>query len=102
MVPCFGSADRCQNVGYWPSNNMDIESMDLIDAWHDLYVMLSTSSAAFIGLLFVAASIHLGEVVSNPGFRVRNYTRTIYFLASEVERLGGNKIPTGQMGVVLD
>jgi hypothetical protein len=74
MVPCLGQADRCQNVGYWPlmasvtigSNNMDTESVDLIDAWHDLYVMLGTSSAALIGLLFIATPMHLGEVPISP------------------------------------
>jgi hypothetical protein len=93
MVPCLGQADRCQNVGYWPlmasvtigSNNMDTESVDLIDAWHDLYVMLGTSSAALIGLLFIATSMHLGEVVSNPGFRVRSYNQTLYLLTLLVE-----------------
>jgi len=59
---------------------MDIESMDLIDAWRDLYVMLGTSSAALIGLLFIATSIHLAEVVSNPGFRVRTHNQTLYLL----------------------
>jgi hypothetical protein len=52
----------------------------LIDAWHDLYLMLGTSAAALIGLLFVATSIHLGEVASNPGFRVRSYNSTLYLL----------------------
>ena len=64
---------------------MGTESMDLIDAWHDLYVMLGTSSAALIGLLFIATSIHLGEVVSNPGFRVRSYNQTLYLLTLLVE-----------------
>jgi hypothetical protein len=63
----------------------DTESVDLIDAWHDLYVMLGTSSAALIGLLFVATSIHLGDVVSNPGFRVRSYNQTLYLLTLLVE-----------------
>jgi hypothetical protein len=67
------------------SNNMDTESVDLIDAWHDLYVMLGTSSAALIGLLFIATSMHLGEVVSNPGFRVRSYNQTLYLLTLLVE-----------------
>jgi hypothetical protein len=67
------------------SNNMDTESVALIDAWHDLYVMLGTSSAALIGLLFVAMSIHLGDVVSNPGFRVRSYNQTLYLLTLLVE-----------------
>jgi hypothetical protein len=64
---------------------MGAESMDLIHAWHDLYVMLGTSSAALIGLLFIATSIHLGEVVSNPGFRVRSYNQTLYLLTLLVE-----------------
>jgi hypothetical protein len=58
---------------------------DLIDAWHDLYVMLGTSSAALIGLLFVATSLHLGEVMSNPAFRVRAYNVTLYLLTLLVE-----------------
>ena len=64
---------------------MGTESVDLIHAWHDLYVMLGTSSAALIGLLFIATSIHLGEVVSNPGFRVRSYNQTLYLLTLLVE-----------------
>ena len=59
---------------------MNTESPNWIDAWHDLYVMLGTSSAALLGLLFVATSIHLGEVVSNLGFRVRSYNQTVYLL----------------------
>ncbi|MGB6915655.1 MAG: hypothetical protein WBE42_23335 [Pseudolabrys sp.] len=66
---------------------MGNESADLIDAWHDLYVMLGTSSAALIGLLFIATSINLGEVVSNPGFRVRSYNQTLYLLTLLVEAI---------------
>jgi hypothetical protein len=64
---------------------MDTKSVDLIEAWHDLYVMLGSSSAALIGLLFVVTSIHLGDVVSNPGFRVRSYNQTLYLLILTVE-----------------
>jgi len=64
---------------------MATESAYLISAWHDLYVMLGTASAALIGLLFVAASLHLGDVVSNPGFRVRAYHITLYLLTLLVE-----------------
>jgi hypothetical protein len=64
---------------------MDTKALDLVQAWHDLYVMLGTSSAALIGLLFVVTSIHLGEVVSNPGFRVRSYNQTLYLLILTVE-----------------
>jgi hypothetical protein len=38
----------------------------LIAAWRDLYVMLGTSSAALIGLLFIATPMHLGEVPISP------------------------------------
>ena len=97
MVLCLGAADRCQNVGYWPliemvfvfewASNMDTKSVDLIGAWHDLYVTLGSSSAALIGLLFVAVSIHLSEVASNPGFRVRTYNQTLYLLTLLVEAI---------------
>ena len=59
---------------------MTAESADLIQAWHDLNVMLGSASAGLIGLLFVAASLHLGEVMSNPMFRVRAYHITLYLL----------------------
>jgi hypothetical protein len=64
---------------------MDTESAHWIDAWHDFYVMLGTSSAALIGLLFVATSLHLGEVMSNPAFRIRAYNATLYLLTLLVE-----------------
>jgi len=59
---------------------MDTKSVDLIDAWQNLYVMLGTSSAAL-----VATSFHLGDVVNNPGFRVRSYNQTLYLLTLLVE-----------------
>jgi hypothetical protein len=40
---------------------------------------------ALIGLLFIATSIHLREVVTNPGFRVRSYNQTLYLLTLLVE-----------------
>src|SRR5262245_65472582 len=67
------------------ANNMDTKSVDFIGAWHDLYVMLGSSSAALIGLLFVAVAIHLGEVASNPGFRVRTYNQTLDLLTLLVQ-----------------
>src|SRR5215471_19392902 len=59
---------------------MAAESVDLIQTWHDLYVTLGSASAGLIGLLFVAASLHLGDVMSNPMFRVRAYHITLYLL----------------------
>jgi hypothetical protein len=62
-----------------------MESADPIQAWHDLYVMLGTSSAALIGLIFVATSLHLGDVLNIRAFRARAYHATLYLLTLLVE-----------------
>ena len=38
------------------------------ELWRDLYVMLGTAAAALIGLLFIATSLHLNEIVNNSAF----------------------------------
>jgi hypothetical protein len=48
-----------------------MDSAHLPDAWRDLYLMLGTSSAALIGLLFVASTLHVREIVSVEMFKVR-------------------------------
>jgi hypothetical protein len=48
------------------------------ELWRDLYVMLGTSSAALIGLLFIVTSLHLNEIANNPVLRRRANHRTIY------------------------
>ena len=55
------------------------------ESWHDLYVMLGTSSAALLGLLFVATSLHLEEIVNNPIFALRTRRNTIYLVITLVE-----------------
>lgn len=62
-----------------------MEASGIARGWHDLYVMLGTSTAALIGLLFIATSLHIGEVVSNLGFRIRAYNGTLYLLTLLVE-----------------
>jgi hypothetical protein len=62
-----------------------MENAHLPELWRDLYVMLGTSSAALIGLLFVVTSLHLDDVVKNPVFRVRAYSGTLYLLTLLVE-----------------
>jgi hypothetical protein len=62
-----------------------MESAGPIQAWHDLYVMLGTSSAALIGLIFVATSLHLGDVLNIRAFRARAYHATLYLLTLLVE-----------------
>jgi hypothetical protein len=52
----------------------------LPEAWHNLYLMLGTSSAALIGLLFVATSLHLSEIVNDAVYKLRaEYTTLIMF-----------------------
>jgi len=55
------------------------------DQWRDLYVMLGTSAAALIGLLFVATSLHLDDVVRNPVYHTRAYNQTRYLVLLLVE-----------------
>jgi hypothetical protein len=54
-------------------------------SWGELYVMLGTSSAALIGLLFVATSLHLAEIVSNAIYRTLARSSSIYLLITLVE-----------------
>jgi hypothetical protein len=42
-----------------------------LGSWGELYVVLGTSSAALIGLLFVAASLHLREIVNDMIYKIR-------------------------------
>ena len=62
-----------------------MESDHPIQVWHDLYIMLGASSATLIGLIFVAASLHLRDLVDNPAFRVRAYHGTLYLLTLLLE-----------------
>jgi hypothetical protein len=39
--------------------------------WQDFYVMMGTANAALTGLVFVALSIHLREVLQHPALRPR-------------------------------
>ena len=55
------------------------------EQWRDLYVMLGTTAGALIGLLFVAMSLHLDLMVSNPIFRLRARNNTIHLLIMLVQ-----------------
>ena len=62
-----------------------LESAFQPEQWRDLYVMLGTSAAALIGLLFVVASLHLQEIMNNPVHRIRARNMTLHLLALLVE-----------------
>jgi hypothetical protein len=61
------------------------EGAHQLERWHDLYVMLGTSSATLLGLLYVVTSLHLDEIVNNPIFRTRARSNSIYLLITLAE-----------------
>jgi hypothetical protein len=62
-----------------------ISSPYLSESWHDLYLMLGTSSAALIGLLFVATSLHLTEIANEEIYRLRAQYTTLLLLITLLE-----------------
>ncbi len=57
----------------------------LPETWHNLYLMLGTSSAALIGLLFVATSLHLSEIVNDAVYKLRAEYTTLIMLGTLVQ-----------------
>ena len=43
------------------------------ELWHDFFIMLGGASAALTGLLFVAISLHLNEIMNSPLLRRRAF-----------------------------
>jgi modulator of FtsH protease len=48
--------------------------MPNINSWHDYFVMVGGGSAALTGLIFVAMTLHLDEITTNPVHRHRART----------------------------
>ena len=72
------------------------------ELWRDLYVMLGTSSAALLGLLYVVTSLHLDEIISNPVYRMRARTNSIFLVIMLVEAaLILMPQPIAQLGIEL-
>jgi energy-converting hydrogenase Eha subunit A len=55
------------------------------ELWRDLYVMLGTSSAALLGLLYVVTSLHLDEIFSHPAYRTRARSNSVFLIITLVE-----------------
>ena len=62
-----------------------MEDLAKLGSWGELYVMLGTSSAALIGLLYVVTSLHLDEVVSNPVSRRHARSNSLYLIITVVD-----------------
>lgn len=56
-----------------------------IGSWGELYVMLGGSSASLIGLLFVAATLHIREIVGNPMFKIRVQNSTLILMGTLIQ-----------------
>src|SRR3974390_2143938 len=59
-----------------------INSQPLSATWHELYLILGTSSAALIGLLFVATSLHLSEIANEEIYRLRAQYTTLILIST--------------------
>jgi hypothetical protein len=57
------------------------------ELWRDLFVMLGTSAAALLGLLFVATSIHLEEITKNFSYRTRALNNSYMLIFMMVEAI---------------
>jgi hypothetical protein len=62
-----------------------MDNVLLPNHWRDLYVMLGTSSAALIGLLFVATSLHVKEIVNDDVYRLRAQYTTLILVDTLIE-----------------
>jgi hypothetical protein len=61
-----------------------MEQVARFGSWGELYVMLGTSSAALIGLLYVVTSLHLDEIVNDPASRRHARSNSLYLIITVV------------------
>jgi len=64
----------------------------VIQSWHDFYVMAGGALAALTGLLFVAMSIHLKEILAKPRL-TRNVAISLYGMLSQLLFCGFMLVP---------
>ena len=62
-----------------------METVHQLEGWRDLYLMLGTSAAALIGLLFVATSLHLHDMTDNQVMRTRSRNLTLHLVVMLVQ-----------------
>ena len=75
-----------------------MEQAYLPEWWRDLYVMLGTSSAALVGLLFIVTSLHLEKIMRHSGYRTRARNFLLHLIAILIQAAA---ILTPQPKVVL-
>lgn len=57
------------------------------ELWHDMFVVLGTSAAALVGLLFIVTSLHLSRIINDPILHDRAFNNTCYLLIILFETL---------------
>jgi hypothetical protein len=55
------------------------------ELWRDMFVVLGSSAAALIVLLFIATSLHINEIINNPILHRRAFNNTRYLLIILIE-----------------
>ena len=89
-----------------------MESAYQPELWRDMFVLLGSSAAVLIGLLFIATSLHLNEIVNNPILHRRAFNNTCYLMIILIEALlflipqpmpilGAELIPINLVGLLL-
>src|SRR2546428_1125108 len=72
--------------------------------WHDYFVMVGGGSAALTGLVFVAMTLHLQEIVGDPVQRHRSRTilagLTAVFIRCALVLMGGQNAQAVAVGLV--
>jgi modulator of FtsH protease len=70
--------------------------MSVISSWHDYFVMVGGGSAALTGLVFVAMTLHLEEIIGDPVHRHRARTIltgfTAVFIRCALVLMGGQDL----------
>jgi hypothetical protein len=79
--------------------------MPNITAWHDYFVMVGGGSAALTGLIFVAMTLHLDEITTNPVHRHRARTilmgLTAVFIRCGLVLMGGQSFEAVALEIIL-
>jgi hypothetical protein len=76
-----------------------------INSWHDYFVMVGGGAAALTGLIFVAMTLHLDEITTNPVHRHRARTilmgLTAVFIRCGLVLMGGQSFRAVALEIVI-
>lgn len=61
----------------------------VLESWHDYFVAQAGASAALAGLLFVALSINIPEIIKNASLPARAFLTLLLLIGTVIESLTG-------------